>query len=145
MAENITRKAYTLNDVSIGIKVDGTDGEAEIIGMITAVKVDVKVTQTIIHEAGKQGLPVARVFTKKEISGSFDRTLVSTDVLKKLWESTEVNPSIFDLQGLGIGIDSEKNFTVADCAIDGFPLELDLDNATTQNITFMALNFSWDN
>lgn len=139
MATTTTTKAITLNDVSIWV-------DKSRIGMIQAVSVNLAVNKNTMYEAGRKGIPVDRVFTKKEVSGSFERVLVDKEFLLTLWPSFEDDPVEFDLRGVAIDDSgSDRNFTVSGCTIDGFPLELSLEAETKQTINFTGLGFKWDN
>lgn len=143
MVERSTKKALSLNDVSIWIS---TESGKTRIGMIQTVKVNVAIDQQILHEAGSNGNPADRIFLKKTVNGSFDRTLVDVTVLKSLWNSFDDKPVEFDLSGIAISDNgSDRDFLVKGCAISAFPLDLSLDAATTQALEFQALSFEWVN
>lgn len=114
--------------------------------MIQTVSVNLVVNKNTLYEAGRKGIPVDRVFLKKEVTGSFERILVSKEILKKLWESFEADPTPFDLRGVAVDDKgADLDFTVTGCTIDGYPLEHSLENESKQTINFTGLGFAWDN
>lgn len=139
MAQKTKTKAITLNDVSIWVN-------SQRIGMIQAVSVNLVVNKNTLYEAGRKGVPVDRVFLKKEVTGSFERILVDKELLATLWPTFESDPIEFDLRGIADGDNGgDRDFTVNGCTIDGFPIEHSLDNETKQTINFTGLGFKWDN
>lgn len=139
MAKATTTNAITLNDVSIWI------GKKRI-SMVQSVSVNLVANKNTLYEAGRKGVPVDRVFFKKEVTGSFERILVDKETLEELWPDFESDPVEFDLRGIAIGTKGEdRNFTVSGCTIDGFPFELSLEEESKQDIAFTGLGFQWDN
>ena len=144
MATKTSTSAITLNDVSVWI--DTENGDKERLSMIQSINANIAIAKTTLYEAGRKGIPVDRVFTKKEVTGSFERILVDKTVLVKLWPDFESDPVPFDLKGIATDdTGSDRDFTITGCTIDGFPLELGLEAETKSTINFTGLGFRWDN
>ena len=129
------KNAITLNDVKV--LIDGN-----IVGYIQKVSVSVSVDIEKIWEAGRKGKPVDYVQKKIDINGSFDRTFVDTDLLKKLCPLDGRNLPRFDLVAQVDRV-PDRSFMVKDCIMKGFPIDMDLDSTAVQTLEFEALDFDW--
>lgn len=144
MAQSDKKFAISLNDVQI--RVETANGDVETIGMVQSVEVTLTVNKNTLYEAGRKGVPVDRIFLKKEVSGSFERVLVDKTLLQKLWPTFESDPVVFDLKGIAVDDKgTDREFTVTGCTLNGYPLSLDLENETKQSISFTGLGFYWNN
>lgn len=135
----MANNAITLNDVKVMI-----DGKTA--GMIQTVEVNVTINKSTLYQAGDSGKPKDVAFFKKEITGTFERILLSKDLLVQLWPDMDGGyPIKFDLSGQALDTTKGKdiNFTVSDCTIDGFPISMDLEAESKQSIAFTGLGFKW--
>jgi hypothetical protein len=138
MANTTQIGAITLNDVQV--KINGN-----IISMIQSVKVGVKKSSGTLYQAGAEGEPVGFVQTKKEYTGSIDRTFVDTTLLSTLTPNSGDFPE-FELQGVvksSLNRGEDKDFVAYGCLCEGFDLELNLDNETKSPLNFKYKRFEW--
>jgi len=137
MAAAANKQAVSLNDVVV--KIAGKQ-----VGYITKLDLNVTINENILYEAGSKGMPIDRVFLKREISGSFDRTYVDNDVLAQLWDFTLNSPIEFELTAQIEGFNANgRDFVLRRCAIKGFPISLELESETTQSFEFSAIGFDF--
>ncbi len=135
MASAEVKRPITLNDVKVII-------DGDIIGYIQKVSVSVNIDIEKIWEAGRKGLPIDMVQKKIDINGSFDRTFVDSDLLKKLVPLDGSELPRFDIMAQ---VDSvpDRSFIIRNCMLKGFPIDMDLDSPSTQTLEFEALGFEW--
>lgn len=138
MAGKVQKGTVTLNDVQVIIN-------GNVIGFIQDVKISIKRDMETLYQAGGEGEPVAFVQTKKEYTGSFDRTLVDVDIISQLMPNSGFWPE-FELKGIvksGLDVGESKNFVAHNCLCEGWDVDYSLDNAASQSTSFRFKRHTW--